>query len=164
MKNILLLACLVVSCLLLSTIGCKGNTALSDVRAANESNVAKLRSCYMLYKSRHNNVAPKSKEELAEFIANEPGIDKNLERMGIERGNFDSFFTSERDGQEVKVKWGVDGMLSPPYVFESEGVDGKYLIAGGEVMEVDKTEYDAWWDGTKKVQGPGDVDENLAEL
>lgn len=118
------------NCLLIASVfaGCSsGDARVNAVRALNESSIEKLTNCYSLFHTINQGVAPKSKAELIEFIASNASIEKNLHRMGIERDEFESFFTG-RDGEPHKVLYGMPGETRPdkayPIVFESVGIDG----------------------------------------
>lgn len=146
-----IISCLLIACAL---SGCSGpNDFSSEVREANKTNVAKVRSCYMLFKENNGMKAPKDKNELVAFIQESTVIDSPLGRLGIDRNKIDEYFISERDNKEVKVRWGIDGPMISAIVFEAEGVDGKRLIAGADVKEVEEDEYNKNWEGKVKPKG-----------
>jgi len=144
--------------LVVFTIGCgdpKG-ALMAELKELNKYNVAKARACVVLYASRHDEKGPKNKEELMAFL-NEGSVDRNLEYIGIDKNDIESIFTSERDGQPLKIKWGGrhDPDKPKPLAFEVEGVEGVRLVAAEVVKEVDSDEeYDKLWAG-KYSFGPG---------
>lgn len=128
-------------------IGCGSSDHSEFVRASNDSNIKKAASLYQLYASRFGYVGPKSKEELLSFLTTNEKIARNLELMGIDRENLDSYFVSENDGEEFRIRWGV--FVNPdleranqPVVFESKGKDGVRLVmlSNRNILEVTSNE------------------------
>lgn len=95
-----------------------------------------------------------AKAELVKFLHENTSIEKNLPLLGIDLNDLDNIFIGERDGEEVRIRWGVDGQFTPPVVFEAVGVEGLRLVAGDEVHEVDNVEYDKLWAGKGKLITP----------
>jgi hypothetical protein len=93
--------------------------------------------------------SPASKEELINFLQTDPNIDRNLEFMGIDRGQYENFWTSENDGEEFTVLWGqkvtsFEG-VGIPIVFEKSGADGvrQVGLTNGTILDVsDDAKYD----------------------
>ena len=124
-------------------IGCGSSDHSGFVRASNDTNIKKAASLYQLYASRYGYVGPKSKEELLSFLTTNEKIAKNLDLMGVDRDNLDSYFVSENDGEEFLFRWGV--FVNPdlerakePVVFESVGKDGVRLVmlSNRRILEV----------------------------
>ena len=155
---------------MLLALGCLGGCGSSSdadfIRAANDTNIEKVGSLYQLYASRSGYTGPKSKEELKTFLNTNQKIEKNLERIGIDREKIDDYFISENDGQEFDFRWGV--FINPdrersraPLVFEKEGKDGvrQVLLSNRKVLEVDNDKkYQAL------LQGKVTRDDALTEL
>jgi hypothetical protein len=146
--------------LFLSGCGDSKSAVLGDLKKLNKYNVAKARACLQIYASRNNQKAPKDKEQLLAFLK-AGSVDRNLERIGIDKNNIEEVFISERDGKPLKIKWG--GRIDPdkplPLAFEVEGVDGIRLVAAEVVKEVDnEEEYQKLWNGDYKF-GPGENDD-----
>lgn len=134
--------------LLLSAVclcGCDSKSARDAefVKNANDTNIKKVATAYSLYASRFGYTGPKSKEELVNFIKTNDKIEKNLERIGLERDKIEEIFVSENDGQEFEVRWGV--FINPdrqrakePFVFEKVGKDGVRLVmlSNKKILEV----------------------------
>lgn len=131
--------------------GCDGKSVRDAefVKNANDTNIKKVATAYSLYASRFGYTGPKSKEELINFIKTNEKIEKNLERIGLERDKIEEIFISENDGEEFKVRWGV--FINPdrlrakePFVFEKVGKDGVRLVmlSNKKILEVsDEAKY-----------------------
>jgi hypothetical protein len=128
-------------------VGCSGSTDPSAaVAAANSTNIQRLTNLYQAYQSENGWVGPADDELLKEFIRGLPP--NTLTRIGIEPGNIDPIFVSERDDQPFKLRYKVVGSMmgsTEPVVFESEGVDGKKMVGFLNMTqrEVDAAEYDS---------------------
>lgn len=125
------------------SVGCGSSDHSEFIRASNNSNIKKAASLYQLYASRHGYVGPNSKEELLDFLTTNEKIAKNLDLMGVDRINIDSYLVSENDGQEFVFRWGVFvnpdlERASEPVVFESAGKDGVRLVmlSNRRILEV----------------------------
>lgn len=128
-------------------VGC-GDSVNPDsaVAAANSNNIQRLTNLYQAYQSENGWVGPANDASLKEFIGGLPA--NTLSRIGIEPGNVDAIFTSERDGQSFKLRYKVVGSMmgsTEPVVFESEGVDGKRMVGFLNMTqrEVDSAEYES---------------------
>lgn len=133
----------------LTGCGDQNSAMLNELKDRNSTNVARVSSLYKLYTYRHNSKGPDDREELIAFV-NSGDVDKNLERIGVPKENPENLFISERDGQPLKVRWGLK--IRPdevtPIAFESVGVDGVRLVAADTVLEVaTDEEYDKLWEG-----------------
>lgn len=110
---------------------------LEKAREINKHNVAKLRSCIGLYCLRNEMKAPKSEKQLSSFLTSGK-VNRNLERLDLTVDSVSDIFSSDRDGQPLKVRWGV---RTGPIAFETEGVDGIRLVAAHDkVLKVDSDE------------------------
>ncbi|QEG23759.1 hypothetical protein [Mariniblastus fucicola] len=143
--------------------GCgDGDSVSNKIKAANKGNIRRLRNCYAMYLDLNRYKGPKDEKELMDFLKSDANAASRLERMGIPIEELDDMLVSERDGQPFKVRWGLDGINDHAIVFESEGVDGKYLVAFATPRELEKDEYDDYWTGKLKGLGPGDI-QNMNE-
>ena len=132
--------------MLLSVLaGCGDSRVKNMVTEANQNNVEKLRTCYLLYGARHRYDGPKSEQELKDFLATNETIDKNLSLLQISRSDVDGLFTSLRDGQPLLVRWGLKLMpgSKSAVVSEASGFEGKRRVAfsNGTSREVDEAEF-----------------------
>jgi hypothetical protein len=128
-------------------VGCGGSVDPSAaVAAANSTNIQRLTNLYQAYQSENGWVGPADDASLKEFIRGLPP--NTLTRIGIEPGNVDAIFVSERDGQPFKFRYKVVGSMmgsTEPVVFESEGVDGKRMVGFLNMTQrdVDSAEYES---------------------
>jgi len=142
MRKKLSLQGLCVAALLSSVLamGCgSGDSISSQVAAANKNNVSRVANCYSLYQDRNGYKGPKNLEELKTFLQS-PTVTTNLDLMGID--NVDDIFISERDDEEIVIRYNVRGSnrgCYEPVSFEKSGVDGVRLVgfANGTYEEVD---------------------------
>lgn len=118
---------------IVSVCGCGDSRNDEFVKKANDTNIKKVASAYQLFASRFAYTGPKSKEELLNFIQTNEKIEKNLERIGLERDKINEVFISENDGEEFEIRWGV--FMNPdmerakePFVFEKVGKDGVRMV------------------------------------
>ena len=132
--------------LLSAFAGCGDSRVKNMVAAANQNNVEKLRSCYLLYVARNQYKGPKSEQELKDFLATNDTIDKNLKLIEISRSDVDDLFVSLRDDLPLLVCWGQKLMpgSKSAVVSEAVGVDGKRRVAfsNGTSREVDEAEFE----------------------
>lgn len=130
-----------------------GCGAASDPRSRiielNSSNIIRMRSCYQIY-SLINRKPPKDEKSFLDFFQNDPAAAGRLKRIGVEAANFEEILTSERDGQPFVVRWGVGGDGDEALIFESEGVDGKRMVAFHKPRELEEEEYQGYLNGTLK--------------
>lgn len=143
-----LLGCVFVGGLL----GCSSRTDPDSTLArANGTNIQRLANLYFTYQSQHDWRGPKDEAEFKSFL--QKYNSHKLSRIGVDPNALDKLFTSERDGQPFKIRYGVPGSAmgsSAPVVFESAG-DGKSRQVGFLDMqqrEVEEPEYDALWSDT----------------
>jgi hypothetical protein len=127
--------------------GCGGSVDPdSAVAAANSSNIQRLTNLYMTFQSENGRIGPADDASLKDFIRSLPPT--TLTRIGLEPGNVDSTFVSERDGQPFKLRYKVVGSMmgsDEPVVFESVGVGGKRMVGFLNMTQrdVDAAEYDS---------------------
>lgn len=140
------------------SVGCGNpNDASGIVADRNNTNVARVRNCYNLYISYNQRQPPKNKEELIEFLS-KPGFKDKLKMGGIDQDALADIFISERDNEEIKVRWGKGGgLVDAPIAFESVGVDGKRLVGFAVPREVGDSEYDDLWSGKIKGESAKDA-------
>jgi len=146
--NVMLVAVLIVPML-----GC-GEDILSEFKEKNKTHVAKVATSFKVFASRNGQKSPESQAELVAFLK-EPRVAKNIERMGIDPNAIEKIFVSDRDGEPLKIKWGItmDPEGTPPIAFETVGVDGVRLVAADVVLEVsDDDEYEDLWNGIYEPQ------------
>ncbi len=123
-------------------IGCGTGDVITDqVAKANKHNVSKVASCYNLYLMRNGFKGPKDKAELVKLIQ-DPLVAKNMEMIGVDPADPEAIFISDRDGEEIKVRWGVKGSslgTNEPVAFESTGKGGVRLVclATGVLEEIE---------------------------
>lgn len=145
--------------------GCGEDGASDFVSEMNKDRIQRAMNSYRLYQSRIHK-APKSRDELVEFIKTSDKIDKNLEMMGISRETYEEELISERDGEEYIFRWGTfinDRGAAEPIVFEAVGVDGarQVMWTDNKIEEYDEKEYEKLLKGKfrrEKFSGP-DLDE-----
>ena len=138
--------------------GCgSGNTVEQIVGEINSNNTMRIASSYVLYQFNNNYKGPKNKDAFVKFL-NDPSIASNLEMMGFDMSDIESVFISERDGEEIQVRWGVAGSQRgcyEPLAFEKTGVDGSRIVAFGngvfEEVDDDAT-YDEYFSGKHKPE------------
>ncbi|MEM8945836.1 MAG: hypothetical protein AAGD11_11690 [Planctomycetota bacterium] len=140
------------SLMMVVALGCSvgGEPSLADF---NDSNIKKLRGAYGLFLVAHNLNGPESKEELLAYLTTNPTAIRKMEMMGIAKDAIPSIFMSDRDGKPFKVRYGLKGLDDHYIVFESEGVDGKRLVAHHTPVELEPDEYEAAWAGQLKGVG-----------
>ncbi|QEG23762.1 hypothetical protein [Mariniblastus fucicola] len=138
--------------LLLCTLfaGCGEKTTSA---ALNKTNLSRLKNCYSIYLDDNAHVGPKDKEEFVNFLLTDRRAIKRRKRMEITDEQVESMFMNPRDGQEFKVKYGVEGYLNHAIIFEAVGVDGMRIVALDPPQEVDAETYDKYWTGKIKA-GP----------
>jgi hypothetical protein len=78
--------------------------------------------------------------------------------MGVDAGNPEAVFVSERDGKPFKVRYGVGGGRGSvdAVAFEQDGQGGAKRVGftGGKVEEADAATYAALWAGKGESQKP----------
>lgn len=137
--------------------GCKRTSSVDNALAAlNDSNIKRLSSIYAQFQVVRNWTGPKSAEELKQFVT-EQGRER-MQRVGVNLDRLDELLVSERDKQPFAIRWGLVSQArgpSVPVIFESGGVEGKFQVAftGGEVIEVERAEYDEMFAGRRDPGG-----------
>lgn len=129
--------------------GC-GNRASQQVAALNTSNVQRLANLYSAFQFRKGGRGPKDEAEFKNFIKTYPS-DK-LAMMQVDLNNLDGLFRSERDGQTLKIRYGVRGgpAAIAAVIFEQEGKNGTKQVAytgTSKVKDVDEATYQEVWAG-----------------
>jgi hypothetical protein len=156
MKSLPILSLLLSAACVLA--GCGGGVDPdSAVAAANSNNIQRLSNLYLAFQSENGRVGPADDASLKEFIRGLPP--NTLTRIGVEPGNVDAIFVSERDGQPFKLRYKVVGSMmgsNEPVVFESEGVDDKKMVGFLNMTqrEVDSAEYDSLFAKGSAGAGP----------
>jgi hypothetical protein len=140
--------------------GCNRDRTAETVAAMNTSNVQRLANLYAAHQNFMNGRGPASEAEFREFIRT---FDSNkLKMMGVNPDELDQLFTSEVDGQPLKVRYKVGGGRGSqdPVVFEQVGKDGKKRVGytGGNVEEVDDATSKQLWAGKSPTTGPAAAD------
>lgn len=134
------MALAIVSAFLLS--GCGSGDKVADVVGnINTNNVMRVASCYAFFQMKNKFKGPKNLKEFKAFMS-QPEIATNLEMMGIDPDDIDSVFISERDDEEIVIRWNVPGSARgcyEPVAFEKTGVDGSRRVgfANGVFEDVD---------------------------
>lgn len=144
--------------------GCgPGNDISSKMKDGNKENIRRVRNCYSMYLGMHGYKGPKDKEELMNFLKSNERAAVNLERIGITQEQLDTMWVSERDGEEFKVRWGLNGMDDHAVVFEAKGVDGKRLVCFAQPQELGDDDYNGYWTGELKGASPDSMGALLEE-
>ena len=96
---------------------------------------------------------PKDEAELRKFIA--ASSSEALEDMGIKSAESPELFTSERDGQPFRVRYGITGPTTTTYAVlcEAKGVNGRVKVfkSDGSSLEVAADEAEAYMAGKRDV-------------
>jgi len=138
-----------------SMIGCSTGDEITDkMRAGNQENIRRVRNCYTMFQEAHRWRGPKDKDELMEFLTTDNMAAVKLERIGISKEQLDSMWVSERDDQEFKIRWDLNGMRDHAIAFEAEGLEGKRLVCFAKPQELNESEYEDYWTGKKLGEGP----------
>jgi hypothetical protein len=148
------LAFAVASVGIIGLVGCgEGDFVANAVNEANKSNIQRVANCYQMFQM--NTPGYKGPKDLDEFKAflSDPSRKKNLEMMGVDAANIGALFVSDRDNEEIKIRFGVPGSSrgsNDPVAFETTGVEGVRLVGftSSHVKEVsDQAEYDSMFEG-----------------
>ena len=141
------LALLVVA--LIIPLGCRDNSIESQIRDVNRNNIQRLANLYGSFQSRNGWVGPQDKEEFLSFVEMQHA--RKLERMGIDPTRLEELFTSPRDEEALKIRYGVRGGMGAcaPVVFEAVGVNGRRWVGFTAMRseEVAADRYDQLWSG-----------------
>jgi hypothetical protein len=141
---------------LFAVVGCSTNVDREDaVTQANSTNLQRMLTLYLNYQSENNWMGPADEAKFKQFISSLN--DTFLSRLGVNKGNIDPVFISERDGQPFMIRYKVMGNMmgsNEPVVFESVGVDGKKMVGflSMEQREIDPVEADAMLAGKGTTQ------------
>jgi hypothetical protein len=141
---------------LFAVVGCSTNVDREDaVTEANSTNLQRMLTLYLNYQSENNWMGPADEAKFKQFISSLN--DTFLNRLGVNKGNIDQVFVSDRDGQPFAIRYKVMGNMmgsNEPVVFESVGVDGKRMVGflSMEQREVDPAEADAMFSGKGATQ------------
>ena len=87
-------------------VGCTDETA-KQIGAMNTSNIQRVSNLYAGFQNMKSPKGPKDEAEFKEFV--KAYAPNKLTAMGIDPGNPESVFTSERDGQPFKIRYKVGG-------------------------------------------------------
>lgn len=143
---LLLLLC----CFCLS--GCKDSIS-GKIQESTKQNVRKVAIMYMVYSSANKFKGPKDEAEFKAWIQGDEKRKERLSKFGIDTEKFDDYMKSDRTGDKLEIRWGVQSApMAPAYpvAFEPNAVDGMRLVGmcGGQTLEVtDDDEYDELWKG-----------------
>lgn len=135
--------CLVVG----ATTGCNTSVSPDDaVAAANSTNIQRVTNLYLAYQANNNWIGPADEAALKDFIRGLP--ESQLTRIGVNPGQLDELFISDRDSQPFKIRYKVLGNVrgsEEPVVFEAEGSGGQRMVGflNMSQREVDSAEADA---------------------
>jgi len=146
-----LIALFVVMVVVSTSVGCSHGGV--DFTEHNDTNVERVRNMYAMYMSSNSMRGPKNKEQLKKFITTNNRARILMERIGLNRDEFDNYFTGTRDKEELVVRWGLRGG-GHAIAFEKTGVDGMRFIALGDAKEFDEDAYESWLDGSTKPATP----------
>ncbi len=130
-------------------VGCTKSTrdsALDGIRERNRTNLQKLTTSYSMYHGFVSSGGPKSADDLKKFIADNPGIEVHLQRIGLKREDFENCFADE-DGKPITVFYGVREPAGPkaaqPIIFSGSSVETLYVgFSDASVREVSLEEYE----------------------
>jgi hypothetical protein len=127
----------------LGAVGCSSDKTKEQIAAMNTSNAQRVANIYAGFQNGKGGAGPKDEAEFKAFIREyDPA---KLSAMGIDPGNLDKVFTSERDGKPFTIRYKVGGGRGAvaPVVFEKDGVNGMRQVGftGGKVEEVDEARY-----------------------
>ncbi len=127
-------------------VGCAEDTPNARIAEYNSTNIQKLRNAYGLFMMAHESRGPDSKEELLDYLTSDRAAAVRLGRMGVALDEINDIFVCERDGKPFKIRYGVSGLESDQaIIFESEGVEGKRMVAFLIPRELDDEEYEKYW-------------------
>jgi hypothetical protein len=136
--------------LLASPVGCGGADNDTTLAEVNSTNIQRLANLYFTFQLANDFQGPADEAAFKGFIR---GVDsQKLARVGVDPNAIDALFTSERDGEPFKIRYGVKGSAmgsSEPVIFEAVGVDGKRQVGFLNMTqrEVDAAEFDLLFAG-----------------
>lgn len=146
------LTCWVVVVVFSASMGCSQPS--TDLAEYNDTNVERIRTMYSMYLSSHSMRGPKDKDELKKFITSNARAKVLMGRVGLNPNEFDNYFIGMRDDEPIVVRWGLNSLADHAIAFEKTGVNGKRMVAFGNVRELDKEEYEGYLDGSIKPEAP----------
>lgn len=146
---------LLLGLMLAGILGCgSGNSARTAIKDANRTNMQKLANLYSMYQVQHKFKGPASEEVFREFIGQ---LDESTKSsMGVDSGNLDKLFISERDREPFQIRYGVSSGprgSKEPVVFELTGKRGQRMVGFLNMVqrEVESEEYQRLWEGDAQV-------------
>lgn len=138
--------------MLIMASGCGNN--LPTLADLNDSNIRRVHSVYKIYMNNNAMAGPRSQDELIAYVKNDNTARVLVGRMDLNPDTIEDIFVSERDGQPFKIRWGLRGIADHAIVFETEGVDGKRLVAFSKPRELDADEYAGYLEGKIQPESP----------
>ena len=147
----------VVTVSLLLAAGCSGGKRMPVVPVQNDTNIKRVASLYTQYQTRNGWAGPKTEAEFKEFIAKVLTPD-TLRALNVDPNNVAAVFVSDRDGQPLRIKYGVGGGpgMNHAVVFEQAGRDGTKQVAFtfGKVEDATEARYKELWDAEPEAPSP----------
>ena len=115
-----------------------------------DTRLKKMSVLYSTFSTRNNWTGPADEAELRKYIGSVS--EKRLKRLNIDKSSTDELFKSERDGEPLRIRWGMvggNGVPPKPILFESVGMEGKFMVGftNGTCGEFSKSDYDKLWNG-----------------
>jgi hypothetical protein len=148
----------VVAVLLVAALaGCSKSRIAREVSAMNTSNIQRLSNLYSAFQNTHGGRGPRNDMEFKKFVKEfDP---TKLSMMGINPGQLEAVFVSERDGLPFTVRYKVAGGRGAvdAVVFEQKGQDTLREVGftGGAVEEEDNVHYEQFLTGKAPSTPPG---------
>jgi hypothetical protein len=145
--------------------GCSTDRTAARVAAMNTANGQRLANIYSAFQN-YQGRGPRDETDFKAFIkAFDPA---KLTMMGIDASNLDALFTSERDRQPFKIRYGIGGGRGSvaAVVFEQAGSGGKKQVAftgNSKLDEVDDATYAELWAGRAAPGAPIQTDTRPAK-
>ena len=121
-----LLALFMLACL----AGCSKFDTAAAIQKMNATKPQKLANLYAAYQLENGSRGPKDEAQFQAYIEKKNPV--LLRRIGVDPNEVAALFTSDRDGEPFKIRYGVEGNdRSPPkpVIFEESGVDGVRVVA-----------------------------------
>ena len=142
--------------LLVGPAGCSGDGTARQVAARNASNIQRVANMYAAFQTYKGGRGPGDAAEFKSFIKDfDPA---KLSMMGIDPAKLDAVFSSERDRQPFKIRYGAGGGRGAvvAVVFEQAGKDGAKQVGytGGKVEAVDEATAQRLWSGKADAAPP----------
>lgn len=137
--------------------GCGRDGTANAVAAMNDTNLKRVANLYAAHQNFKGGKGPKDEAAFKAFVREFDAA--KLGMMGVDPNNVDAVFSSDRDGQPFKVRYGVGGGRgsSDAVVFEAAGKDGQKQVGftDGKVQEVGDAEYKTLLAGKGEKTAPG---------